>query len=109
MKEREIMTSIIAIIPRDLRGKGIIAYMERPLAAMEINEEVIKPPWREIHGWCRRCKEFHNFMEADFSINNKQQHGIKYECVKCGTKYRKKTILRETIRHLEDADADIEF
>ena len=42
MKEREIMTSIIAIIPRDLRGKGIIAYMERPLAAMEIRREIME-------------------------------------------------------------------
>jgi len=109
MKEREIMTYIIAIMPKDMMSRGAIAYMEKPMAAMEINEEVVKPPWREIHGWCRRCKAFRDFEEAIFSINNKQQHGIKYECVKCGTKYRKKTILRETIRHLEDADADIEF
>ena len=35
MKEREIMTSIIAIIPRDLRGKGIICLLYTSDAADE--------------------------------------------------------------------------
>ena len=109
MKEREIMTFTIAIIPKDFNGRGIIAYMERPMIGMEINEEAIKAPYREIYGWCRKCKAFQHFIEDDFNINNKHLHGIKYECMRCGAKYRRKRILRETIRHLEEAEADIEF
>ena len=109
MKEREIMTFAIAIMPRNLKDKGIIAYMERPMMSMEFNVEAIKAPYREIYGWCKKCKSFQDFIEDDFNINNKHRLSIKYECMRCGRKYRRKQILKETIRHLEDAKDKIKF
>ncbi len=109
MKEREIMAYVIAVIPRNLDGEGTVIYMERPMIGMEINEEAIKAPYREIYGWCKRCKSFQDFIEDDFNINNKHRLGIKYECMRCGRKYRRKQILKETIRHLEDAKDKIKF
>ena len=109
MKEREIMAYVIAVIPRNLDGEGTVIYMERPMIGMEINEEAIKAPYREIYGWCQKCKSFQDFIEDDFSVNNKHRFGIKYECMRCGRKYRRKQILKETIRHLGDAKDKIKF
>ena len=99
MQEREILTSALIIMPKNFRESGEIIYLEKPLGATEHRYEVLRSPFREIWGWCNKCKKWQMFLEDDFSINNKQIHGIKYECVKCGRKKRRKTIFKNTLKY----------
>ena len=104
---REIKTEALIIMNKQ---QGAIVFMERPLGgAIDIQGETIRAPHGEIWGWCRRCEAFQMFIEADHKINNIHRCGRKYECVKCDAKFRKTTIFKESLKHLNEIDEEITF
>ena len=104
---REIKTEALIIMNKQ---NGCIVFLERPLGAIVNNlGEVVRTPYGEIWGRCRRCKSWQVFIEADHKINNIHRYGRIYECMKCNAKFRKTTIFRESLKHLNEMKGEITF
>ena len=104
---REIKTEALIIMNKQ---HGAIIFIERPLGgAINDQGEMIKAPYGEIYGWCKRCKAFQRFVEADHKINNIHRCGRRYECSKCEMKFRKQIIFKESLKHLNKIDEEITF
>jgi len=104
---REIKTEALIIMNKQ---NGCIVFLERPLGAIVNNlGEVVRTPYGEIWGWCKKCEAWRWFLEADHKINNSHRCGRRYECMKCDAKFRKTTIFKESLKHLNEIDEEITF